>query len=210
MTDEQWDSIALLLDKGFKWKESFGDAQLTTYRILLDGYDEEQIAGALRILVARGQVFGPTPGEIVSLIRKDAAKPTFIETYRLIYGAGGILRARPQESSFADLGERGRAYRQAQRDRAATMHPLVASFAERYGFDRLEGLELNDPDYGDAKRRELERQWDEHCDAMEGRDLAAIALPRSDRGGLARLDPLSALPKPRKALPETTTEEVAR
>lgn len=207
MTDEQWDAIALLLDKGFKWKEQFGDAQLTTYRILLDGYDEEQIAGALRILVARGQVFGPTPGEIVALIRSDPSAPTFIEAYRLIFGHKGILAAKPAERWFADAGEMGRAHRQAQRARAGEMHPLVASFVERYGYTRLEELELNDPEYGDAKRRELERQWDAHCEATEGRDLAAMALPRGE-GGLRRLDPLSALGLGRPALSESTTEGV--
>ena len=173
MTDEQWDAIALLLDKGFKWREPFGGAQLTAYRLLLDGYDEEQIAGALRTLVARGQVFGPTPGELVEVMRHDPSRPTFTEAYRLIYGRGGLLWTRGV--------------------RIDDVHPLLQSFVGRYGLDRLRLLEVDHDDYGDLKRRELESQWDAHCEAMEGRDVAALALSRSDRGSLGRLDPLAAL-----------------
>jgi hypothetical protein len=192
MTSDEWGAICLLLDKGFKWREPFGKAQSSAYRMLLEGYSAEQLMTVIRALVARGQVFGPTPGEIVAEIRCDPSRPTFVEAYALIYGKGGILRARSAESTFGDEGERGRAYRAAQRARAAGMHPLVASFVDRYGLDRLEVLPLNDPEFGDAKRRELERSWDDHVEAMEGRDVRALASGRRGEG-LARLDPLSAL-----------------
>ena len=44
--------------------------------------------------MARGQVFGPTPGEIVSMIRMDPSQPTPEEAYQMIYGPRGVMRAR--------------------------------------------------------------------------------------------------------------------
>lgn len=82
MTNDEWASIALLLHRGFKWSEAFGAAHDRAYRILLDGYEAEQIAAALNALVARGQVFGPTAGEIVGEIRRDPDAPTFAERTR--------------------------------------------------------------------------------------------------------------------------------
>lgn len=177
MTPDEWESIALLLDKGFKWREPFGVAQSTTYRVLLDGHAAEQIAGALRVLVGRGQVFGPTPGEIVSLIRSDPSKPTFEEAYQLIYGPRGILwgRSNGQAAEFA----------------RSSMHPLVGSFAVRYGIERLRLLEVDHEDYGPLRRKELQAAWDRHAEATEGRNLASLMSPR--RGELGLLDPLAAI-----------------
>ena len=194
MTNDEWDSICLLLDKGFKWREPFAEVQAGVYRTLLEGHSADEVLTVIRALVARGQVFGPTPGEIVAEMRSDPSAPTFIEAYALIYGRRGILRARPNVTTFADEGERGRAYRAAQRARAATMHPLVADFCERYGYDRLELLEVNDPTWGDAKRRELEGAWNTHVERLGERGVRAIAERRGD--GLARLDPLSVVRPP--------------
>jgi len=192
MIDDEWDTLSMLLHKGFKWRQPFDDAQSDVYRVLLDGYEPDQIATALRALVARGQVFGPTPGELVALMNADPSTPTFDEACQLIYGLRGILRARPAGSTWADEGERGRAYLQAARERAATMHPLVGAFVERVGLDRLRMLELEHEDFGERNRKDLEARWDAHCVAMEGRDVALIAAGRRG-GGLGRLDPLGAL-----------------
>jgi hypothetical protein len=192
MTDDEWMTISMLLDKGFKWREPFGVAHATTYRVLLDGYDAEQIAGGLRKLIARGQVFGPTPGELVALINEDPSRPTFIEAYRLIYGKGGILRARPTVSTWPDNAAKERDYDLAARERAAAMHPLVAAFVERYGISRLRLLEVDHDDYGELNRKDLEAHWDRFCEAVQDRRVAAIAAPRRGEG-LAKLDPLSAL-----------------
>lgn len=209
MTGTSWHQVGRSLlgswpDRIAAWGEEGIAAYVT--ELEARGVTPEQALTAIRSCPA-GQNFPPSAPELAGLAHKDPSAPTFIEAYRLIFGHKGILAAKPAEKWFADQGEMGRAYRQAQRDRAGEMHPLVASFVERYGYARLEDLELNDPEYGDAKRRELERQWDEHCEATEGRDLAALALPRGD-GGLRRLDPLSALGLDRPALAESTTEGV--
>lgn len=197
MTDEQWDTFAMLLDKGFKWREQFGPAHEFTYRTLLDGYDPEQVATALRALIARGQVFGPTPGEIVAEIRLDPSVPTFEEAFRLIYGRGGVLAALPP---YTGPGSRTpEKVMEARRLRLAEVHPLVQSFVQRFGMDRLWRLEVNHDEYGDRKRKDLLEAWERHCVACEGRDVAVLASG-ARRERLGRLDPLAAIGAERREL----------
>lgn len=194
MNADDWDAISILLDKGFKWREPFGEIQAGAYRMLLDGYSSEQVMVAVRALVVDGQVFGPTPGEIVARIRQDPSTPTFEEAYELIYGKGGIVRARPTGNlTFGDQASLLRAYHQARVQRAQQVHPRVGSFVLRYGINRLYELPLHDPVYGDVKRRELEAAWNRHVEAMDGREVAAIAAGDRSRGALRLLDPLAAL-----------------
>lgn len=128
---------------------------------------------------ARGEDWPPTAGQIAREYRAadlpalQAGRPTFEEAYRLIYGRGGLL----SRSCDPD-----------------TIHPLVRSFAVRQGLDRLRVLPVEDPDYGELRRKELREQWDRHVEAMEGRELQVLSLPSAERGqGLRQLDPLSAL-----------------
>jgi hypothetical protein len=67
----------------------------------------------------------------------------------------------------------------------------VRAFVERQGIDRLRGLQLADPDWGEKRRADLERAYNEHVEAFDGREVAALAS--GGRGELARLDPLAAL-----------------
>jgi hypothetical protein len=190
VTDDEWNGLSLLLAKGFKWKVPFGNAaDERAYRILLDGIEPEQIAGVLRSFVARGQVFGPTPGEIVAELRSDPSAPTFEEAYRLIYGPGGVLRARP---AYAGAGSiTATSLDRAAYDRATELHPLVSQFVHRCGLARLRALEV-DGEYGELVRKDLKRAYEDLTAALDGREVAAIASGR--RGaGLTALDPMAAL-----------------
>jgi hypothetical protein len=202
------------------WRD-VGRALLGSWPDRVAAWGEEAIAAYVEELGARGltperalaairscpaeQRFPPSAAELLGLARHDPSTPTFPEVLRLIYGTGGILRARPAETSWPDEGERGRAYNEAARKRAAELHPLVASFVDRLRFDWLRNLELDHPDYGDIKRRDLAAAWDAHVETMDGRDLAALVMhPRGE--GLHRHDPLSALGAKPPALPEPPTE----
>jgi hypothetical protein len=181
MSDDKWSAIALLLERGFKWSEPFAGAHERVYRTLLDGYDETQIAAAIRRLVTAGQVFGPTPGEIVRAIEADAYRPTFIEAFSAIYelrpvcGGRGVLRTR---------GGNGTSDRDARLDRAYEIHPLLGAFVQAYGLDRLEMLEVDHDEKAAVIRRQLEQTWDRFAEANEHRDAAALANGR--RRELAR------------------------
>lgn len=190
ITPEQWETLCLLIEEG--WPGEFDDSAAKAWRLFLDDYDAEQVLVAVKSLVARGGRFRPSVAELVAQIRHDPSTPTFEEAYRLIYGARGVLRARPSETSFRDGSAMARAYHEARLARAHELHPLVATFVERCTPDWLGALEVNHPDYSELRRKELREAWDRHCEAMDGRDVAALASGRR-RGELARLDPLAAL-----------------
>lgn len=179
MNADDWDAISILLDKGFKWREPFGEIQAGVYQVLLEGYSADQVMTAVRALVASGQVFGPTPGELVSQIRTDPSTPTFDEAYQQLYGPGGVF---------------------GFKRRGVTISPWVEAFVANYGRDRLRLLEVDHDEYGDVKRRELRQSYEQFLEASEGRELAAIAEGRRG-GGLRAFDPLSTLPDHSEPVP---------
>jgi len=196
MTTDEWESICFLIEEW--WPPSpaegeFDDARRRAWRLALDGFAADAIAAALRALLARGGKWRPRPSEVIAEIRKDPSKPTFEEAYRLIFGRGGALKARPPRGqTYANEAAMIGAHDDAAQARAWELHPLVGSFVERYGVRRLATLEIDHPEYGELKRRELREAWDRHCEAMDGRDVAALAAGRR-RGELAAFDPLAAI-----------------
>lgn len=206
-TDDQWAQLLSLLEHGFAASEPFTPAAANAYRVLMDGIEPEPAIAAVRQLVHQGQTFRPKPGEIAALARRDAGAPTFDEAYELIFGRGGALHARPAgpqvfHGSHADAQ---RAMQQSKRDavleRASGMHPLIRSFVELQGVERLLQLPIADPDYGELRRAELRDAWDRHVQAGDVRQVAALASGTDPR----RLDPLAALGiRPVPALEEAT------
>ena len=170
MTPDEFDAISILLDKGFKWREPFGEVQASAYRMLLSDYDADQVMTAIRVLVARGQVFGPTPGELVAVIRQDPDRPTFEEAYKGLYGPGGVFGIKRS---------------------SVTVSPWVTAFADYAGKDWIRLLPVEDPDTGKWARRELEQAYDRFLLATENRAVAELAGGR--RRQLGRFDPLAAL-----------------
>lgn len=191
-TEDQWAAFVTMLSRGFAARDPFTDEDAAVYRVLLDGVEPELAHQALRQLVLEGQALRPKPGEIVDRARRDSGRPTFDEAYRLIFGPRGVLAARPSSSRWADAAERSRAFNEAAMERARGMHPLIASFVERQGLDRLRQMPLDDDDYGELRRREMQARWDEHVDVSEGREVQALAAG-SGREGMRRLDPLAAV-----------------
>jgi hypothetical protein len=194
MTDQEWESICFLVEEW--WPPSpaegeFDEHRRRSWRLALDGFEADAIAQAIKALLIAGGKWRPRVAEVIGQLRKDPSKPTFEEAYQLIYGSRGVLRAQPIVSIFPSESDRARAYAQAAKDRVAGMHPLVAAFVSRYGVDRLRNLEVDHLDYGDLKRRELREAWERHCEALDGRNIAALAAGR--RGEIGRLDPLAAL-----------------
>ena len=194
-TDDQWAMLLALLEHGFASAEPFTPAAADAYRVLMDGIEPEPAIAAVRQLVHEGQTFRPKPGEIAKLARRDASCPTFEEAYELMFGRAGALRARPAAGQVfgGTHAEAERALQQSKRDavleRAAGMHPLVRSFIELQGVERLLTLPVEDPDYGELRRTELRDAWDRHVQAGEIRQVAALAAGSDPR----HLDPLAAL-----------------
>lgn len=203
-TDTQWDAFCALVEEA--WHGEFDDHARSTWRVLLDGLAPDAAAQGLRRLLLEGHRHRPSVSVLLEAARRDPSRPTFDEAMMLLYGPGGVLRATPARAgavvTYRHERDRRRLYDEAAIERAQGMHPLLGSFIARQGLDRLRGLQLDDPEWGDAKRRDLERAWNEHVATFDGREVAAIASGRRDE--LERLDPLKALglPTGQRQLPE--------
>jgi hypothetical protein len=168
-TDEQWDAFCALIAGG--WGGDFADSERAAYRVLLDGVEPQAAILAVRELVLSGREFYPRPtaSDIAASARGDSSTPTFDEMLLLLRRA--MKAVDPSE-------------------RIAAAHPLVASFVDRQGWDRLRTLPLDCPDWGEKTRRELREAWDRHVESQDRRQVAALA---SGRGDLKQLDPLASL-----------------
>lgn len=194
---DEWASLCLIIEEG--WPGEFTDAAEQAWRLLLDDYDAGQVLAAVKGLVARGGAFRPSVAEVVAEIRRDPSRPTFEEMCWLVFGPGGILKARPAPGGrYDNEAHMLKARDDAALDRAREFHPLVSSFVERFGVARLRTLDLEDPEYGELRRRDLREAWDRHREAMEGREVTALVAGRRD--GLRALDPLAAVGAPRKQI----------
>ena len=142
--------------------------------------------------------FPPSAAKLAQAARRDPSRPTFDEALVLLQTA---LKARPPRSGpvarYDSLGARWAAEHQAVMNRAQELHPFVAAFIARQGVDLLRRLELDDPEYGPVRRRDLAEAWDRHVEAFDGRDTAALASG-DRRRALTRLDPLAALTGPER------------
>lgn len=168
------------------------------------GLTAEQTLTAIRTWPA-GSDFPPSAPNLAALARQDPSTPTPEEAYRLIYGPRGVMRARPAPGgSYGSEAEMLGARNEARVKRAYELHPMLGAFVERFGVDRLAMLEVDDPDYGELRRRDVREAWERHCEAMQGRDVAALAAGQR-RGEMGRFDPLAALGRPRRGELESTT-----
>lgn len=191
-TEQQWSMFTAILSRGFAARDPFTEQDSDVYRLLLDGVEPEAALTAVREIVLEGKALRPKPGEIVARAKRDSSKPTFEEAYRLIFGPGGVLAARPSVTRWRDEGHRRALCNEAAARRAEALHPLVGSFVARQGLDRLRELPVDDPDYGEMRRRDLREAWERHVDASDGREVTALAAG-TGRTGLRQLDPLTAL-----------------
>jgi hypothetical protein len=162
-TEEQWDAFCAMLQGGFPG--DFTDEERSTWRIFFDEVDPQlAVAGLKRVVFAGTFKFRPSVSELMGAIRNDPSVPTFDEAYPTIYSAAAAQQI-PQT------------------------HPLIAGFIEWQGLSRLGQLPLDDPDWGEKTRRDLEAAWDRHVEACDGREVMALA----SNGEPRRLDPLASL-----------------
>jgi hypothetical protein len=187
----EWDSLCLLIEEA--WPYPFDDTTAKAWRVLLDDYDASQVLAAVKACVARGMSERPPVSALVAEIRCDPDKPTFAQALTSIYGRDGVLRARAQvRKARWEAGERDRLNDEAAWKRTAELHPLVGAFVRAQGLQRLRSLDLDDPQWGSARRKLLAAEWEELVDVAETRDVAALVAGR--RGELGKLDPLRVLP----------------
>jgi hypothetical protein len=214
----EWKLFFDLLDNG--WPGELTPGQADAYEATL-GTPDARVLAALNRLLHAGARFRPSPAEILGEARNDPSIPTFDEMLRLVFGKDGILAARPplrgspadviaaweagEEWDTADVNggawlghTRAEATDAVQLERAAESHPLIASFVQRLTLQRLRGYNVAPEQGEDGKRidtwdlRDLRIAWGHHCEAVTGREVAALAAG-TGRRGLAQLDPLAVL-----------------
>lgn len=192
-TDTEWEAFCALLDEA--WPGEFDDAAAGAWRALLAGVEPRAAIEALKRLLLEGRRFRPSASELLAAVRADPTRPTFDEALVLI---GRALRADVTGTFKSPASERC-ARNALALEHAAAAHSLIGAFLQRQGVERLRGLPLSDPTWGEKTRRELREAWDRHIEAFDGREVAALASGRPDE--LRQLDPLASLDVPARALP---------
>ena len=152
------------------------------------GLDAERVATAIDTWPA-GSDFPPSAPNLAAAALKDPSAPTFDEAVQII---AHVLKARTSvRKSWWEYGERDALNREAMLERAATVHPKVQRFIRDQSLDRLRRRDLDDPEYGQARRKQLRTAWEEFSETYDGREVASLVSAR--RGELGSFDPLAAL-----------------
>lgn len=194
--DTAWDGFCTLIEEG--WHGDFDDKARDAWRILLAPLTPEQASVALGKLMMEGRPHRPSPSEFLAAARNDPSVPTFDEALQAIRyalkakGPSADEITRKTGSTFIDEDTEKRERRAAIQARLAEAHPLVGTFVARQGLGRLRNLPLDDVDWGEKTRRDLEVAWDEHVDTTDHRKVAELT-ERSGRGEPGKLDPIASL-----------------
>lgn len=165
-TTTEWDAFCGLLDEA--WPGDFDDDTAATWKALLSQVVPQAAVEALKRLLLEGRRFRPSVSELLAEVRADPSQPTFEEMLMLVY------RAAARDERIAWLAERS---------------SLVSAFVRLQGPERLFTLQLDDPQWGEQRRRELREAWTNFLQTADRREVAAIASGRD----LRQLDPLASL-----------------
>ncbi len=162
---------------------AWGDLALAAYLSELKGRSLTPEAAIYALRTWPDPKWPPSAGDVLAAALVDPGAPTFEEALDAICAHGGILKAHPPHKALIT----GEDERQAQQEALDRAHPLVASFAVSQGLTRLAHLPLEDPEWGEKYRRDLEAAWLNHRENSDRRQVAVLARG----GGLKRLDPLA-------------------
>jgi hypothetical protein len=173
-TEQQWAVFCSLLST---WPGQFTDDQAMAYRILLDDLDPAAALFALKSMTYGGARFRPSPAEIAhGASGGETDRPSFEEALAVIRR---VVPIRPDDAAL---------------ERAEQAHADIAAFIRAFGLDQLRQYPIDDPEYAQLRRRDLEAAWARFCERADVRAAAGLALgARSRRAALERFDPLRAL-----------------
>lgn len=177
-TTDEWEGFTLCLERW--WKDPFDDSDRIAWKLAVDGLDPQTAAGALKLLLRRGETWRPSVAEFVAALEPVA--PTFDEAWPVIQNAMRLLR--PGEDGAAVVSQ----VRSLAGDQAA-------GWLASYGVWRLANEPVEDPSYGGVVVKRLRDHYSELVAEPAGRDrlVAALESPRSGRRELRQVDPLAVL-----------------
>jgi hypothetical protein len=137
--------------------------------------------------------FPPSASALVQHALRDPEAPSLPEFWEALTGPEGVLRARTRERrAFWEPGERDKLNEAAMSERLLTKHELVQAFVLEQTIPRLRVLGLDSPEWGEARRRQLEEAWLAFVDRGQRRTAAAL-VAGARRGELRRADPLAVI-----------------
>jgi hypothetical protein len=193
------------------WRD-VGTVLLGSWPSQVASWGREAIAAYVAELQARGMTpdqaivvfrssderFPPSAAEAASAARRDVGRPTWDEAYILIRRA---MRQHTPNGRYDSERQILAARHQRMQDWLAGVNSFVAGFTAQQTFSRLTQLPLDDPEWGEKTKRDLERAYDRYRETSDSREVALIASGHP--GELGRLDPLAALELAKPAqLPE--------
>jgi hypothetical protein len=175
MTDEQWSVLDQLFAEGWSAPREWTAATAGAYRLVLDGYDADQVLLAVQRLIQRGGAFRPSIAEVVAALNADPDLPSWAEANSTI-----------MDIAYAD-GLRAAGLPAPSREPA---HEVIELFVAAQG-SRLQMLPLNDLDWGHVERKRLGDEYEAFVQRYQERKRegrALEALGRSRRGELGKPD----------------------
>lgn len=173
MKVEEWEAIGTHLETCFKGEMT--DEKRVTYMTFLGDADEKLVMAALHKMVQGGQVWLPTPGEIVLAMREVAT--------------GGL----PSWQEVWSQIEKAMCKSAAGCEWRSGLHPTVVAFLEVDPPERLRMLPFYDPEHGELRIHQLRTRFEEFADVQQSRAnshvaIAAAGLPLElERGPVAAL-----------------------
>jgi hypothetical protein len=172
MTRKEWDTIALLIDNG--WRGDFDETRSETYRMFLGEFEHGEVMVALRLLSEEGKPWTPSVPEITKAIRssQERSLPSFSELWAVLQRA---MRLRVDDDGVAVVEE--------------SCGPVAAAFVKAEGMRRLKLTEFWNPDLGELRVKELERRWKDFADRAGDRARLGLAFQAGGRreSGLGRM-----------------------
>lgn len=176
MNGRDWDAICHILSGAYKG--DFTESKANIYRQFLIKYDRAEMEAAMLILSERGQVFLPTPGELIAAIglvsRVEA--PDFTTAMRFIRRIGKY----PDDTKFVRWLEEA-------------CHPIVAAWVSDFGVRNIRYEEVDDPDYGGLILRRWRHSYDQYVAHGKTNEQIQRALNGHAHPGVKRLSTASAL-----------------
>lgn len=175
MTYEEWQRVAKVIP-GWWPSGDWGEDNVQAYYVLLKDHYAEVVASALKVMAATGgDKWKPSAAEIIGKINEMAdmeeAVPTWgtaLKWIKAVAARGDADRARKRLED-QDLG-------------------IVWKFMEHVGYQDICTLDLDDPQWGGAATRRLQKEWEEYVKGEKREFFNERALGSGDMRKMTFLD----------------------
>jgi hypothetical protein len=172
VTDDEWDGCCFLMEQAFKG--DMDEDKRDAYRVFLEKFSSEQVVAALQVLAEESEPWLPAVPEIVQACRKleqadhGGEVPGWAEVYPM------LIRALHVHVGYFESDAEKTATCVAWLEKNS--HPVVAKFFEAQGYDRLSRMEVDDPEHGALRQKDLREMWEQFVEVAKQRLATGLAL----------------------------------